>query len=386
MNQLLQKLLEKETLPIDGDRYYLSAYIPFDNSNRAEFNTYIKSFLQKALRKNKKLADKTQLHNNIVEKVLERVTPFIYLERGIGIFIEFDAIDQDRQITKSNLDKSIEIIIFSRRPKKDVFIGYIYNLYQLIWLTKNSIEALVVSLSREDSTVYEIDGTKINKLKSFTNKHITGEKHYSRIYAPVSGKIGNVHGTGKSKIKQSEVNDSKLFLKEIETFLYSKEMGPYEYLVIMHSDSFTSFIKEDFKNTDRYTVIFVNRNLQDAQVILKTAKEKIKQLQKATKEDVVAIARESFPLYTEGWNKTIKAVEKGQVERLLIKTGLTKQGYIHPKSKSISTYPKKNTVKIENIIPWVIKLTKDRGGSIVVFNTSKYKDVPEIAAQLRFKH
>lgn len=198
MNQLLQKLLEKETLPIDGDRYYLSAYIPFDNSNRAEFNTYIKSFLQKALRKNKKLADKTQLHNNIVEKVLERVTPFIYLERGIGIFIEFDAIDQDRQITKSNLDKSIEIIIFSRRPKKDVFIGYIYNLYQLIWLTKNSIEALVVSLSREDSTVYEIDGTKINKLKSFTNKHITGEKHYSRIYAPVSGKIGN-----KNHIKYS---------------------------------------------------------------------------------------------------------------------------------------------------------------------------------------
>lgn len=386
MNQLLQKLLDKETLPIGGNKYYLSAYIPFDDSSRDKFNTHIKSSLLKAFREHKKLADKTQLHENIVNEVFKRITPFIYLEKGVGIFVKFDAADQNKQVTKSNLDEKIDIITFSIEPKEEVYIGYTYNLYQLVWLTKNNIEALVVSLSREKSSVYEIDGTQINQLKTFTDKHIPKEKHYSRVYAPVGGKLGNIHGTGKSKVEKSEIKSSKLFLKEIASFVYSDERREYDYLVVIHSDPFIPFVEEAFKDSDRYKVIFVNKSLQDAQEILELAKVKIKELQKTTKKDDLTIARENFELYSEGWSGTIKAIERGQVQKLLIKTGVTKEGYIDPKSKKIYIYPTEDAVNVENIIPWLIKLTKDNGGSIVVFSTSKYKDIPEIAAQLRFKN
>ncbi|MFA6754367.1 MAG: hypothetical protein WCR68_00810, partial [Candidatus Dojkabacteria bacterium] len=173
---------------------------------------------------------------------------------------------------------------------------------------------------------------------------------------------------------------------EIASFVYSDERREYDYLVVIHSDPFIPFVEEAFKDSDRYKVIFVNKSLQDAQEILELAKVKIKELQKTTKKDDLTIARENFELYCEGWSGTIKAVERGQVEKLLIKTGVTKEGYIDPKSKKIYIYPTEDAVKVENIIPWLIKLTKDNGGSIVVFSTPKYKDIPEIAAQLRFKN
>ena len=385
MNELLQKLLDKDTLPINGNKYYLSAYIPFDDSKRTNFNTHIRSSLFKALRKHKELSNSTQLHENIIKAVSEIVTPFLYLEKGVGIFIKFDAIDQNKQRTKSDLKENINVITFSRKPEKEVFIGYIYNLYQLIWLTKNSVEALVVRLSREDSTVYEVDGTQINELKTFTNEHIPEEKHYSRIYAPVRGKIGNIHGTGKSKVKKAEVDSSKEFLKEIEDYVYSKKISSYEYLVVIYSESFTEFIDEGFNRKGDHTVIFINKNLQDPKVILKTTKDEIKRVQKSTKKDEITVAKEGYPLYCEGWTESINAIEAGQVEKLFIKTGITREGYIDPESKRVTTYQKKDSIKIENIIPWIIKLTKDKGGSIVVFNTSSYENVPEIAAQLRFK-
>ena len=176
MNNILDKLLEKLTVMKKENRYYLSLYYPVTLETRDEIDTNLKSFILKAIRRKKHLARKTHLHKNIVDKVLSEITSLTDLERGIGIFIGFNSSKQQHGRADEIVDVDFDMVTFSRKPRKEIFIGNIYSLDQLIWLENTNIEALVLNINESQCSIYLKEDNTLEELATITNPFRTGGK------------------------------------------------------------------------------------------------------------------------------------------------------------------------------------------------------------------
>jgi len=366
MNNILDKLLEKLTVMKKENRYYLSLYYPVTLETRDEIDTNLKSFILKAIRRKKHLARKTRLHKNIVDKVLSEITSLTDLERGIGIFIGFNSSKQQHGRADEIVDVDFDMVTFSRKPRKEIFIGNIYSLDQLIWLENTNIEALVLNINESQCSIYLKEDNTLEELTTITNPFRTG---------------------GKDRNEEESVEK---FVKEIRQYISSpgKIRVKYEYLVVLSSNSYQGFIKDNFGEStwsnEDFIPIFIDKNLSDPEEILNYAKIGISKSQKMKKRDRLEVIKENYSHYCEGWTESIKAINSSKVSTLFVKSVVKRKGYINIFSKQLFTYPKKDTHKIKNIVPWAIKSVIDNGGDIVILQGDNYPNAPEIAAELRY--
>lgn len=391
MSGLSDILLEKQTLTNKKNIYYLSAYFPINEQNRANIDTYIKSYLLKALRKHKVLINKTRLHKNIIEKILGSFTPFVMkkLNQGIGVFIQFNDYKHESGRVDEIDDSKIEIVTFSRMPKRDVFVGNVYQLDQLIWMENIYSEAIVLNFSEKKCDIFEIESDQINKIDTLDNAFLKDEKEFSRVYVP-TGNIATTHSTGGNIKKRNHSEQNRSFVKEVVDYILSpeiKDLG-YEYIVVIYSSSYSDFIKDilsGYKHQNGELITLMSdRNIDDLLEILKLVKSKIQEYQKTNKIDELEKARSNYSHYSEGWVETLSAVNMKKVSRLFIKPRIVKEGYLHPQTKLLYTYPKRGTIKIRNLAPWLVRMVKNSGGELVVLRGDRYKNLPEIAAELRY--
>ncbi|MEA3357683.1 MAG: hypothetical protein U9Q67_04605 [Patescibacteria group bacterium] len=390
MTNLLNKLLDKQTLVDRKNKYYLSLYLPVTEENRDNVDTYIKSFVLQSLRKNKKLAQKTRLHKNVISKILEKLASYAKMDlgRGVGIFIEFNAYEQEKGRVKGIADSEIEIVVFSRKPKREIFIGNVYRLDQLIWQDNVYIEALILNIDKKKCDIYEIEGNQIDKLNTLKNTTLKDEKEFSRVYSP-TGNIATTHGTGGSIKRRSERESSKAFLKEVTEYLGSVDTikSRFEYLIVLYSDPYSDFIKKSMKEdsiSGDFIPMLINKNVEYPNKILKLVRDRIQEFQKITKTDRLEISRENYSHYCEGWLEITKAINMSQVSRLFVKPAVIKEGYLDTKTKLIFTYPKKGSIKVRNIVPWSIVSVIDKGGDVIILRGERYKNSTDVAAQLRY--
>lgn len=391
MDNILNKLLNKQSLHKSENKYYLSAYFPITAENRKSIDKYIKSLILQALRDKRKIGKMTRLHKNIIDKILGTLKHEEYqnLKNGLGIFIEFNAYKQEKGRREEILDNNIEIVHFPRAPKKEIFIGNVYRLDQLIWMENVFTESLVLNINETECEIYEIEGYQINKINTLKNTIRKEEKEFSRVYSP-TGNIATTHGSGGSIIERNKEESIKAFLEEVLNYIGSSKsmISKFEYLTALYSNSYASFIEKSMKEhmslNGSVIPILINKNLRDSNEILKIVRNRIKEFQNMTKKDSLDLARENYSYYCEGWLETTKAINKRKVAKLFIKPAISKTGYLDFKNKLVYTYAKKGTSKVNNIVPWAVKFVLNQGGELIVLRGDRHKNSPEIAAQLRY--
>jgi hypothetical protein len=389
MKKILNKLLEKQSLHRNKNSYYLSIYYPVTNETRNNIDTHLKSYITEALRDNKRLSNKTRLHKNIVNKVLEVINSTKSLNKGCGIFIEFNARKQEKGRLDEILDENFNFIRFSVEPKKQIFIGNVYSLSQLIWLDNISTNALVVNIvDKNNCDIYEVDDDQVNKLTSLGKSYASYEKDFMRAYKP-TGNIATTHGTGSNVVERNEEETLKRFITDIVNHIESSKIdeNKYKYLVVFYSKPFSKIIETEFKENlskiANLSTIFIRKNISDTQDLLKIVNETVREHQKTSKIERFHTAKSNYSQYSEGWKETTSALNKRKVSQLFIKP-IEKEGYINLGTNQLYTYPQKGTIKIKNITPYAVISTINNGGEVVLLQKENFEDLPKIASELRY--
>jgi hypothetical protein len=329
------------------------------------------------------------LHNNILEIIKKNLTAQFNPNKGIGIFLRFNSLKQNKGRLEEIKESNFELVSFSRTPKKEIFIGNVYSLGQLIWLENTRIDALVLSVNAKNCEIYEIDGNFIEKVSEIKNNISKTEKEFSRVYTPTAN-IATTHSTGGNIVDRNEERQLKLFMSHVTNYLSSSkvDLNKYEYLVVLFSNNLVSFIENEvnelISKNGNLIPVFMNISLHQPTDILRIVSIQIKELQKATKKESLEAARENYDYYCEGWSEITKACNMGQISTLFVKPTLTKAGYIDTKNMLIFTYPEKDTIKVDNILPWIIKSSEKQGGEIVILRGERFSNSSDIAARLRY--
>jgi hypothetical protein len=361
MKELLKKLLAQHSLIKERDYYYLSLYCPVDPTNRENIETHIKSLVLKALRSHKELAKLTRLHENILTKIFGSFTAISNLNRGIGIYIKFNSVKQQKGRLDEILDNNFNIITFSRSPKKEVSIGQVYSLNQLIWLNNAYTDALVLNIDAKRCEIYEIDGRQINSLFTLENT-----------------------------LNSDNEEDKKHFIDEIIAYVTSSNILQikYEFLIVFYSNLYSNLIEDKFNKNPpinkEYIPIFISKNINNPNELLSVAKTHIQELRRSSKNDRLEAAKDNYSYYCEGWKEVTKAINTRKVSTLFIKPTIKKSGYVDIQNLQLSTYPKNGTIQVNDIAPWAVISVSQNGGEIVTLRDERYKDSPEISAQLRY--
>lgn len=389
MKKLLNKLLEKQSLHRNKNDYYISMYYPVNDISRNNIDTHLKSFITESLRNNKRLSNKTRLHKNIVEKVLLKLDTIKNLQEGCGIFIKFNSKKQEKGRNDEILDENFDFVTFSSKPEKQIFIGNVYSLSQLIWMDNIYTNALVLNIFGDNNCdIYKVKGNQIDKLNSLHKSSAKYEKDFMRVYKP-TGNVATTHGTGSKTLEHNEEETTKKFFKEIIDHIESSKVdgSKYKYIVIFHSKPFSKAIedilKENLSKSTDFFPIFISKNISDSHDLLRVAGKQISEFQKANTRDKLDLAQKNYSHYCEGWKETTVALNKRKISTLFIKP-IEKKGYINLISNEIYTYPEKDTVKVKNITPYTVISVVKNGGEIVFLQDESYENSPDIAAELRY--
>lgn len=392
MKSFIKELLSKESLINRENKYYLSFYMPLTEENKDDIKTYIKSKLLKALRKNEDLSDMTKLHERILDKVFLVLSKgkSLDISNGLGIFIEFNAYKQEKGRMDEIKDSNLHIVDFSRTPKEEIFIGNIYDIDQLIWMSNVHSEALILSVNENSADIYEMEGDLINRVKTYENDMATEEKEFVRVYSP-AGKLAATHGTGGNVIERRKDKALKIFFDNVvnkvkQEFFYGS--AP-EYFIIFYSSSYSgivnSYMNESHVSDENTTTITIDKNIDNKEDILSISRKEIKKSYKSEKKDVFQLAQEEFPFYTEGWLEVTKAANKGKVSILFIKPTAKKEGYLEPEIEEVYTYPRKDSIQIPNVSPWVVRQVLNNGGKLIILRGKRHNNSPDVAAKLRYR-
>lgn len=396
MKEKFKQIFTAPVLDRHEDEYYISFYLPVSQEKKADISSYLKSYLLRSLREHDSLGDEGKIHGKIIEKILEIAVPQVKFESqlGIAIFLRLDA----SEVAKYPLDEvevfDVNILSLYRKPEIEVFIGKIYSIGQLLTQANLSSNTLVINLHEEECEVIEVSAQGVKRLDKKSNRIISQEPEYSRVIAP-RGDFVTTHGTGGNIEKRDEKKLFKRFLKEsLDEITSSHIKGKkYDYLAVLYSASYANFIESTveaygFPDGD-LTPILVEKNLESLFEIRHVVQDKIFQTQSSKLEDDLKEIKGDPDYYREGWLDVTKAINKGQVSTLLLKTGNHRVGYVNYELGLVYTYPARGTHKVHNLLPWVAKIANDRGGKIWIMKeewyTERFSDFPEVAALLRFK-
>jgi hypothetical protein len=385
----ITKLLDQEAEKIKSSVYFFSAYFPAKHYSKLQLRKRLKSLVLTTFRKHRSLKNFSRLHRRLVEKITHKINRIKELEKGLAIFVKFNARKQQKGRLEEILDENVMIIPLTREPKKETYLGKIFDLDQLIWIDKTAIDALILNLNRQTCDFYTLEGDDFRKYTQLKNKFIKErENEYLEKFAPPS-RQGTYYSTGSDKTARAKLEENSKFISQIKEYLKTRRglQVRFDYLIVFYSANFAGLIKayeRDIKTIfSSFTPIFVAKNIQNENQLKQEALNQIKKLQKTVYTDLLELAKENFNLYAQGWNKVAKADRLKKIDTLFIKPTVKKKGYLLNK-EFIYTYPVKDSRMVRNIAPWLVRNVVDASGRIVVIKDSSIMPNEEVVAKLRY--
>ncbi|PIJ60802.1 hypothetical protein [Mesotoga sp. H07.pep.5.3] len=384
MEKELEKLLNVEA-EIRSDSYLLTFYFPMENMTRADAERHVKSFILEHLRKDEKLSGMGKINQRIVEAVLTGLGNTKELRRGLAIFVEFR---MGEDVKADEVIEGLSIIPLSQVPEKEIYIGKTFDLDQLIWLSSSSIDALIVSLEREKSSFYAMDGNKLSLIKSIENEFIRKkEQEYIEEYSPSPSSGAMYHGNASEKVGRAKEEENRRFLQKIASLIKNDEDLPKDvnYLVIYYSSSFNETM-EKFKNEARQLLpyaypVFVQKTLNQEKQLQEDASKLIESESRKIRREFLHNAKENFEKYVEGWTEVSKAANDRRIDTLFINPTERKRGYVLGR-ELVYTHAVKDSREVRNVGPWIVRSVVNNDGKVVVVD-KELLDC-EIAARLRY--
>jgi len=382
-SETINKLLTQEEM---GGYFYFSCYLPIKDKSKKEINKKIKFVFKDAFADNLKTKRLKKIPRTIISKATSWVENQERLNKGIAFFCKFK---KKNDLKKAVKDENLIIVSLQRAPKKEASLGKTYDLDQLIWINNSNLDSLIFHIERIKADIYFLDRRKLKKIKKIDNDYAKREKDEALDkYTAVQDK-GAFFGMGKDTRDKRHKKQNQLFLnKIIKELKEDKKLSiHFESLVVFYSHSFDKII-ENFKDKLRRQAkcswpIFVNKVFKKKELLRKEAIRKLKKHKKKLKKKFLEkIKEEEHDLYVEGWEKVAEASRDKKIDTLFIDPLAKKDGYVFQKDL-VYTFVKKEARKVGNIGPWIVKSVIKSSGQVVVFQ-DKFKELPEIAARLRY--
>lgn len=385
----ITKLLDQEAEKIKSKIYFFTGYFPTKHYTKQQVKKRLKSLILVTFRKHKRLKNFSRLHRHLVDKISRKINKLKDLEKGLAIFVKFNARKQQKGRRDEILDKNTTVIPLAREPKKEAYVGKTFDLDQLVWIDKTALDALIINLNQEMCDFYTLEGTDFKKYTQLKNKFIKEkEDEYLEKFAPTSYE-GTYYGTGFDKMARKELKENRRFINQIKTYLKANKglQIRFDYLIVFYSANFAALIKtfeRDLKTIlSSFTPICVAKNIQNENLVKQESIKQIKKFQKTIKKDLLQLAKESFNVYAQGWNRVTKADRLKKIDTLFIKATAKRKGYLL-KKEFIYTYPVKDSRMVLNIAPWLVRNVVNAGGRVVVIKDNSLMPKAEVAAKLRY--
>ncbi|MFW6143403.1 MAG: hypothetical protein ACOC4Z_00530 [Patescibacteria group bacterium] len=371
--------------PEDSTTFFLTAYLPLDNNNKAEVKQYVKSPLFTALRNHEQLKSYKNLRHNLVQSVNNKINKLEKLGQGLAIFTKIDLENRQEEKTKIS-EKEITLLPLNNSPKKETRIGHTYDLDQLVWMNNIAGTGLIISLRGTEGHIYQIDLSGISSEEGVLKVERKPEAR-ERV-APK--KVRDLHySTGTNKLQKAQENERLRLLKDVkETIKTSPTAKNFEYLIVFASSAFSELVPNLINDKSLVPtgteVIVVDKNIEDEQELKKVTYQKIIQAQKEKINTFFQQAKENPHKYIEGWNSVVPAAYEGQIQIIFIKPDLEISGYIKGEDNLPSLEAIPESRKVNNLAPWIVRRVVQTEGDIAVWYGIANRDVPDIAAFLRY--
>jgi len=385
----LSELMDEEVRSIRSGDYFLTLYIPSREYFKEELGKRIQSQARKVLRANKKIADFSETHQKVIEKILKEYSKLEIIPKGIAFFVRFSAKEQLGHGAEKEVVKMIKMVSLNKEPIKSAYLGKTFELDQLTWVNNTSVEALVLKLDKDMASIYELGNEGVRLLKEIKREMETvRSKEYLGVYTPNKFKKG-YFGVASNKVDRELEQAQAEFSRRIVEEMQKDEnlQTNYEYLVVFYTEYWREMLetlKQDFKiKLSQLTPLYVSKNLQSEKEMFEESKKQISSFQKQMKKDMISLAKEDFNNYAEGWRKVIKADRLKKIDTLFIKVDSSKEGYVF-KKEFLYTYPVKGSRKVKSIVPWLTKNVLDSSGKLVVIKDDKLMPKTEVMAKLRY--
>lgn len=378
--QLIDKLVSKKYSPT-LDNYYLSLYLNVENKSRSDIQTMINSWLQKGFERRDELGEKNDLRHKVQKEVLQQFRAITSFDRGLALFASF---------SKDNNEFDVNIAHLNNAPEDDVFVGKVYNLDQLIWTYNKNRELLILDMDKFNFDIYHLTGEKLEKIGEFDNEFFeTTDKEYQESFTPVEGKSKIVYGKGERKTERRKERSLKHFFEWSFNNLLDEDFFKefdLRYLFVFHTSLYEEIseeMKEYIKQKIKLEPIMISRINTESANLRKVIKREINKIKKEKKEELLKKARSAPQRYVKGWKDVTDEARFAKIDTLFLKPKVKKQGYL-TNPKMIYTYPVKGSQKIDNIEPWLVLDTYNKGGEIRIIDREDEILKSDISALLRY--
>jgi hypothetical protein len=378
-NDLINRLLLEEPSNLEPDTYLFSLYIDTYAKSRSQVETYINSSLKKGFKTKEVLKEKDKVKKAISERVFRAVSTEESFKRGLVIFLRF---------TLDGKVDNFELIHLHDIPKKEVYIGKIYDLDQLIWINNMRRDALVVNLEVNDAKVYELRGSDFLLIKELEYELDDDVREFVHQYSPIKGKGGVFQSGGGGGTTDNDKREflKKFFAKVLDYIKKNyKEDSSLDYVLLFHSSAY-EFMSDDMskkiKRDIAVTPLVFTYSINKKNELRKKSKEEILNFERTLKRDLLGKAKESNALYVQDWYDVCEAVNMARIKNLFIQLNASKEGYVK-NNGLIYTQPVTESRKVKNIASKIIRKVLEQSGKVYVIEDESLLE-EDIAAQLRY--
>jgi hypothetical protein len=378
-NDLINRLLLEEPSNLEPDTYLFSLYIDTYAKSRSQVETYINSSLKKGFKTKEVLKEKDKVKKAISERVFRAVSTEESFKRGLVIFLRF---------TLDGKVDNFELIHLHDIPKKEVYIGKIYDLDQLIWINNMRRDALVVNLEVNDAKVYELRGSDFLLIKELEYELDDDVREFVHQYSPIKGKGGVFQSGGGGGTTDNDKREflKKFFAKVLDYIKKNyKEDSSLDYVLLFHSSAY-EFMSDDMskkiKRDIAVTPLVFTYSINKKNELRKKSKEEILNFERTLKRDLLGKAKESNALYVQDWYDVCEAVNMARIKNLFIQLNASKEGYVK-NNGLIYTQPVTESRKVKNIALKIIRKVLEQSGKVYVLEDESLLE-EDIAAQLRY--
>lgn len=377
--KLITKLVEEKNYPPSSNTYLISLYIDTHGIPRDDVYTVLNSYLKQGFLSKDELKKEDHKRDEIHEEIKNKLATIESFNRGVGIFVKFSL---------DNSDIDIKIFDSPIQFSNDIFVGKVYKVDQLVWVTDLITTSLIIDIERKEASINELRDDDFKNLQTLENKYIDPEeREYQEKFAP-DPEVHDIHGTGDIGKQREEKEDNRRFFKDVyEAFKERfEDVSKYEYVVLFHSDSYDPFVEEmEEAFTNDYNINLVTRSVQmdKMESLEEESKKVIRGLKKESKKEHLKISKSVPDRYAKDFKEVADASRFRKIDTLYVKKGVKQEGYISHEDL-IYTYPVKGSEMVDDIAPWLFKNVLENSGQLYVFEEESKNFKNSISARMRF--
>ncbi len=314
---------------------------------------------------------------------------FTHTDNNLMFSIHF-SLSTIRRSRKNAVSDLLKCLAFPLRRdcKQTAYIAHIPDLTSAINCMEKVKPSVVLFITPESAQSLLLVNKKITQKKSVQNQFMqpTHNRYYQRVTQDQNTAVR--HGTGAEKKSRTFDSGISLFIKQqIESIKSSIEEDSHLHTIqIILSPGLHEYTEQASKLAKR---LYPNQEVFVEVMSAQNQIEKQENLQNLI-TDTIHKKTNDFPspLLPNMVNSThtvSSMLRKAQVDTLYLRKEYSKSGFVLPSGVTFS-YPVKNSKKVANIRPWLIKGAIETDADIKVIEKSTQNQPHQIMASLRFSN